>query len=183
MKYIKFKNIIFNKVNKFNNYLTSKFNLISILKNKFNKVNNYLIYKFNQINILKNKYDKISNLKKKFNQISFKKLANNRIVSIKLTSIKDDSKFETNSIKILYSLPVKSFTLIADKDNNIYLAKIIKFNEQSIDKNSKEYQAFSDQTNIKIRDNIYVSYDAFLNLKYEVKVNQKTLERVKNYFR
>ena len=149
-------------------------------KKTLDKITKYLFektkFEYNK-NLLKNINDK------KFNQISFKKLANNRIVSIKLTSIKDDSKFEKNSIKILYSLPVKSFTLIADKDNNIYLAKIIKFNEQSIDKNSKEYQAFSDQTNIKIRDNIYVSYDAFLNQKYEVKVNQKTLERVKNYFR
>ncbi len=149
-------------------------------KKTLDKITKYLFeknkFEYNK-NLLKNINDK------KFNQISFKKLANNRIVSIKLTSIKDDSKFEKNSIKILYSLPVKSFTLIADKDNNIYLAKIIKFNEQTIDKNSKEYQAFSDQTNIKIRDNIYVSYDAFLNLKYEVKVNQKTLERVKNYFR
>ena len=149
-------------------------------KKTLDKITKYLFektkFEYNK-NLLKNINDK------KFNQISFKKLANNRIISIKLTSIKDDSKFEKNSIKILYSLPVKSFTLIADKDNNIYLAKIIKFNEQSIDKNSKEYQAFSDQTNIKIRDNIYVSYDAFLNQKYEVKVNQKTLERVKNYFR
>ena len=73
MKNIKFKNIIFKKVNKFNNYLIDKFNQINAFKKKINKVNkfnNYLIDKFNQINILKNKLNKINFLKKKFNQIS-----------------------------------------------------------------------------------------------------------------
>ena len=120
---------------------------------------------------------------KKFSQIDFEKLSNNKIISTKLSSIKDDSKFEINSIKILYSLPTKSFTLIADKENNVYLAKIIKFNEQSLDVNSTDYKTYIEQTNIKIRDNIYFSYDGFINQKYKVKVNQKTLERVKNYFR
>ena len=30
---------------------------------------------------------------------------------------------------------------------------------------------------------MYSSYDALLNKKYKVKINQKTLERVKNYYR
>ena len=39
------------------------------------------------------------------------------------------------------------------------------------------------QSNDKIRDSIYDSYDLFINDKYKVKINEKTLERVKNYFR
>ena len=53
MKNIKFKNIIFNRVNKFNNYLINQFNQISILKNKFIKIIH-----------LKNKFNKISNFNK-----------------------------------------------------------------------------------------------------------------------
>ena len=53
MKNIKFKNIFFNKINKFNNYLINKFNQISALKNKFNKIIH-----------LKNKFNKISNFNK-----------------------------------------------------------------------------------------------------------------------
>ena len=30
---------------------------------------------------------------------------------------------------------------------------------------------------------MYSSYDYLLNKKYKVKINQKTLERVKNYYR
>ena len=35
----------------------------------------------------------------------------------------------------------------------------------------------------KIRGNIYGSYDIFINNKYKVKINEKSVERVKNYFR
>ena len=34
-----------------------------------------------------------------------------------------------------------------------------------------------------MRDNMYSSYDYLLNKKYKVKINQKTLERVKNYYK
>ena len=30
---------------------------------------------------------------------------------------------------------------------------------------------------------MYLSYDNFLNSKYKIKINEKTLERVKNYFK
>ena len=30
-------------------------------------------------------------------------------------------KFEINSIKILYSLPINSFTLVGDEKNNIFI--------------------------------------------------------------
>ena len=30
---------------------------------------------------------------------------------------------------------------------------------------------------------MYTSYDFYLNNKYKIKINEKTLERVKNYFK
>jgi len=62
-----------------------------------------------------------------------------------------------------------------DKIKNIY--------ENNLSKNSKEIKKFTNQTNLKIRDNLYNSYDYLLNEKYKVKINQKTLDRMKNYFR
>ena len=35
----------------------------------------------------------------------------------------------------------------------------------------------------KMMNNMYSSYDYLLNKKYKVEINQKTLERVKNYYR
>ena len=53
---------------------------------------------------------------------------------------------------------------------------------KNISKNSEEISKFSDQTNVNMKTNLFNSYDNFLNKKYKIKINQKTLERVKNYF-
>ena len=100
-----------------------------------------------------------------------------------IDSIKDDNLFEINSIKILYSLPINSFTLITDDKNNVYVAKIIKHEEKNINKNSEEFDKFTLELNNKYKSYILRSYDYFLNDKYKVTINQKTLDRVKNYFK
>ena len=119
----------------------------------------------------------------KFNEISFNKLANGEIEKIQLNSVKDVNKFEVNSIKILYSLPINSFTLIADKEDNIFIAKVISFEDTNISQNSKKFNAVSNETSAKNRNALLKSYDYLLNDKYKVIVNEKTLDRVKNYFR
>ena len=76
-----------------------------------------------------------------------------------------------------------SFSLVSDEKNNIYLVKIKNIFENSLSKNAKEIVEFTNQTNAKIRDNLYNSYDLLLNEKYKIKINEKTLDRMKNYFR
>ena len=76
-----------------------------------------------------------------------------------------------------------SFSLVSDEENNIYLVKIKNIFENSLSKNAKEIVEFANQTNDKIRDNLYNSYDLLLNEKYKIKINEKTLDRMKNYFR
>ncbi len=80
-------------------------------------------------------------------------------------------------------MPINSFTLVNDDQNNIYITRINKIFQENISRNYDEFQRYNNQANIIIRDYIYSSYDNFLNAKYKVNVNQKTLERVKNYFR
>lgn len=161
-------------INKINNILPSLEN-----NNFKNKIKD-LLYEKNKFTYNKILFDKINN--KKFNDIDFTTLSEN-IKTAKLDSIKDDKLFELESIKILYSLPINSFTLIADKDNNIFVAKIINSSTKNITKNNIDFLKYNNQSIMKIRDNIYSSYDFFLNEKFEVTINQKTLERVKNYFR
>tara|TARA_B110000027_G_scaffold61175_1_gene65778 strand:- start:1668 stop:3089 length:1422 start_codon:yes stop_codon:yes gene_type:complete len=120
---------------------------------------------------------------KKFNQASFDELSKNNIDRIKLNSIKDSKKFEANSIEILYSLPINSFTLITDKQNNIFVAKTISYEDKNISQNSDEFNSISNEASALNRNSILQSYDYLLNNKYKVVVNEKTLERVKNYFR
>ena len=124
--------------------------------------------------------------KKKFNQKDFDELSKmsfGKIENIEINSIKDSNKFSVDSIKYLYTLSKNNYALISDKDKNIYLIKIINISVSNISKNSEDFPVYKEQTNIKLRDNIYSSYDFFLNNKYKIKINEKTVERVKNYFR
>tara|TARA_Y100000816_G_scaffold275795_1_gene244330 strand:+ start:1132 stop:2550 length:1419 start_codon:yes stop_codon:yes gene_type:complete len=119
---------------------------------------------------------------KKFNNNDFVNMGKNEIQFIKLNSIKDNKRFEINSVKILYSLPVNSFTLINDEKGDIYLAKIKKFYNETLDKNENQFKDYTKKQNSKIRNDMLGSYDLYLNKKYEVTLNQKTIERVKNFF-
>jgi len=121
--------------------------------------------------------------KKKFNEASFKKLGGSKIEQIQLNSVKDISKFEINSLKILYSLPINTFTLITDKNDNIILAKVINFEDINISQNSDSFNVISKEASAENRSGLLKSYDYFLNDKYKVIVNEKTLDRVKNYYR
>ena len=118
----------------------------------------------------------------KFNQTSFDQLGKDKIKKIKLNSIKDNKQFEINSVEILYSLPINSFTLIADSEN-IFIAKTVKYEDQEILENSKEFNVISNEASAENKNDLLKSYDYLLNNKYKVVVNKKTLERIKNYFR
>ncbi len=120
---------------------------------------------------------------KKFNQTSFDKLANGKIENIILNSINDNNKFSAASVKLLYTQPINSFSLIFDEKTDFFVAKIKSLYTNDISKDSKEFLNYREQANIIIRDSMYSSYDFILDEKYNVTINQKTLERVKNYFR
>ena len=147
--------------------------------------------KITRILYVKSKYDynnklliKISN--KNFRETDFTNLSSNfstEIEQIQLDSIIDNNKFNINSIKLLYSMPINSYVLISDNKKNIYVTKIIKFYEDNISENSDKFSNYVNQSNTKMKDYMYTSYDYLINNKYKIKINQKTLERIKNYFR
>ena len=167
---------------------------------------NYIIYKINkteertpdindqelkneilELVFQKNKFDYNSKLisrinEKKFSNTDFQKMGNNKIQSLLLNSIEDNKKFEVNSVELLYSMPINSFTLISDEKSNIYLAKVKKLSVKSIDTNDKKLKEYSLKQNTNNKNSILKTYDLLLNSKYNVKMNQKTIERVKNFF-
>ena len=73
--------------------------------------------------------------------------------------------------------------LVSDQDNNVYLVKIKNIYKNTLSENNQEIKKFVTQTNSKLRDNLYNSYDFLLNEKYEIDINQNTLDRMKNYFK
>ena len=121
--------------------------------------------------------------KKEFDNNKFLEMGSSNIEYLTLNSINDNNKFETNSVKILYSLPVNSFTLVNDKDDNIYLVKLASSKKNFFNRTDEHYLKFVNNQNSNSRKAILQSYDQLLNDKYQVQLNQKTIDRVKNYFK
>ena len=155
---------------------------IPSLKNeKFTKQIKNLLFQKEKFEFNKNILDQLN--EKKFNEASFNKLANGKVEKVQISSIKDTNKFESNSIQVLYSLPVNAFTLVVDKKDNVFVAKVINYEDTKISENSNEFNTISNEASAENRNGILKSYDYLLNYKYKVTVNEKTLNRVKNYFR
>ena len=164
------------------------YEIIDIQKKIPDIKNEKFIKKVKEIISNKSKFDFNSKLIKKisdkrFTQIDFDKLAKNDSTKAEISSTNGDEKFSTDSIKYLYALSKNDFALISDKDMNIYLTKIIDIKSKDISKNAENFLVYKKKSNDKIKNYIYDSYDFFISSKYKVKVNEKTLERVKNYFR
>ena len=120
----------------------------------------------------------------KFTNIDFLKLIDGyKINKINITSIKDNIKFNSESINLLYSLPKNSFSLIVDNNDNFFIAKIENIEEKNLYKTNNELSNYLKQSNKKLRDNLYTSYDFMLNEKYKIKINKNSLDRIKNFFR
>ena len=102
------------------------------------------------------------------------------MLNISLSKYKSLHKKKIN--QVLYSLPVNSFTLINDEEKNIYLAKIKKFQKELIDSNNDKFKEYANKQKSNSKNTLLKSYDLFLNKKYDVVLNQKTIERVKNFF-
>ena len=132
-----------------------------------------LISKKNKFDYNRNLLEKIRN--KKFNNNDFLQMGQNKIENIKLNSNRDNKKFEINAVKTLYSLPMNSFTLINDEQNNIYLAKVIRAQIESINNNNDQLQEYKNKQNSNIKNDMLKTYDLYLNKKYDVVLNQKTI--------
>ena len=164
------------------------YEIIDIQKKIPDIKNEKFIKKVKEIISNKSKFDFNSKLIKKisdkrFTQIDFDKLAKNDSTKAEISSVNGDEKFSTDSIKYLYALSKNDFALISDKDMNIYLTKIIDIKHKDISKNAENFFVYKKKSNDKIKDYIYDDYDFFITKKYKVKINEKTLERVKNHFR
>jgi len=140
-----------------------------------------LVYQKGKFDLNRNVLEEIQ--KKEFDDSKFIKMSNGSIESTSLNSINDNDKFEPNSVKIIYALPIGSFTLVNDKENMIYLVKLVNSKKNTFSKTEDDYLKFVNDQNIDNRKSILQSYDQLLNNKYQVQLNQKTIDRVKNYFK
>ncbi len=164
-------------------YEIKKINKIlpSLEEENFKKKVMNMLYEKNKYDFNKLLINQIND--KNFNNSQFTELAEDKIQKISINTVEDNKKFSSDSIKLLYNRPINSFSLITDDQNYIYLAKITNITVSDIKSNSEDFKNYNDQSNLLIKDTIYTSYDYLLNNKYKIKINQKTLDRVKNYFK
>ena len=187
---------IYSKRNESNIQLIDKndyfllFEITKIDKILPNKADHKFIDKIKDNIFIKKKYDLHQEL---FKKIQEKKLENNEfakisqnqknIENITINQITDNDKFDADSVKLIYSLTKESFSLITDKENKIYLAKIKNIYYDDLPKNDRITIEYLKKSNTNVISDIYSSYNLSLNTKYKVKIFQTTLDRVKNYFR
>ena len=184
-KIFELRKIKFDIIENKNDYILYKINNIEerspdISDQKLKKEVLQLLTQKNKFDYNRKLYERIK--ENKFTENEFKKMGGNDIKTLMLSSIRDNKKFEINSIELLYSLPVGSFTLINDEKDNIYLTKITNIINKTKSLNEDKFKEYADKENTNSRKNILKSYDILLNEKYNVVLNQKTIERVKNFF-
>ena len=166
------------------------FEITKINKVLPNKSDINFIKKVKKNLLLKKKYDYNKDLfqkiqEKKLDDNEFIKIANdkNNIKTTIIKSISDDKVFDKDSIKLVYSLPKKSFVLLTDVNKKIYLANIKNIFSANLSSDNSLDKIYLSKSNRKILDEIYSSYDLSLNKKYKVKVFQNTIDRIKNNFK
>ncbi len=150
--------------------------------NFIEKVKNQLVIK-QKIDYNKKLFKKIQD--KKFSNAEFLNIAKNEsnIKKLKINSSNFDETFSRESVELLYSLPKKSFVLIADKNNDVYLSKISNINTSMLNKDADKVNEYKLKSNSQVMGEIYSTYDLSLSKKYNVKLFNSTLERIKNNFR
>ncbi len=119
----------------------------------------------------------------KSNMEIFAKENNLSVDSITLNNLEDNSTFSSGVVKRIFETDDKSINLITDnmlKDNFIIYTKETKL--PTIKKKNKDYENFKLKAKLNLANSIYNIYDLGLNRKYNVEINNKTLNRIKNSF-
>ena len=148
------------------------------------KIKNRIIH-LNKLEINKDLLKKISLKQYKYEDfLKLSKDQNATIEKITINGIRDDKilSLETNK-QIFYQNRNKFFINKKKDSNDEYLFFIDKIEKNNIKKDSKKYNKYFNETTIALKNNIYSSFDYYLNQKYKIKINKQTLERLKNYFR
>jgi len=123
---------------------------------------------------------------KEYKYEDFLKLAKDQNINIEkitINGIRDNKILSLESNKQIFYQSKNKFFIDKKKDSpDNYLFFVNKIEENNIKKDSKEYNKYFNETTIALKNNIYSSFDYYLNQKYKIKINHQTLERLKNYF-
>ena len=119
-----------------------------------------------------------------FNNEKFQKFSKDNNLEIKkiiIKNIKDEAIFNSGMIKEIFKVNDGNFQLITDSlltKNYIILAE--KTEKLPFDTNIKDYDKYKAKAKFGLANEIYSTFDETINSKYDVKINEKVLNRIKN---
>ena len=119
-----------------------------------------------------------------FNKEKFQKFSDDNNLKIQRMVIKDvknETIFNSDMIKEIFKVNDGDFQLITDSyltKNYIIFSK--KTEKLPFNKNVKEYKQYKSKAKLSFANQIYRTFDETINSKYNVKINEKVLNRIKN---
>ena len=135
------------------------------------KLISQIISKIKQNDFTKSDFDELSNAKK----LTTKKIL--------LKNQNDNKTLKQELLNEIYSAPEKKVIIVHDLDmTENYLIYIDKIENVTIDEKSEEYTKYLNLSRKKIANNLFITYDKYIKKKYEIDINYKALDVVKNYF-
>ena len=119
--------------------------------------------------------------KTKFNEFASKNKLD--IKNYTLKSLKQNEIFSESIIRRIFLTKDGEIDLITNNTlTKSFLIYVINTKHKDLKKGSNEYEQYEAKARLNLINRIYQSHDNNLNEKYEVELNQRTIERVKNSF-
>ena len=119
-----------------------------------------------------------------FNSEQFKKFSKDNDLKIKRITIKDiknETVFNSDIIREIFKVNDGDLQLITDSmltKNYIVLSE--KTEKLPFDKSTKDYEQYKSKAKFNLANQIYSTFDATISSKYDIKINEKVLTRIKN---
>ena len=105
------------------------------------------------------------------------------IKDYKIDDLKQNEIFSEGIIKRIFLTKDGEIDLITNNTlTKSFLVLAISTKYKDLDKDSNEYEQYEAKARLNLINKIYQSHDNNLNKKYNVELNQRTIERVKNSF-
>ena len=144
--------------------------LLNLKKTTKRKFLSQIVDKINNDNYKKGDFDK------------FSKEENLTVDKITLTSASDDKIIKQELVNQIYKYPENRVIVVFDMGlNENFLIYIDKIENVKISKSSDEYKKYLNLAKVRITSGLYNSYDLYLKNKYEIEINYKALDTIKNY--
>jgi peptidyl-prolyl cis-trans isomerase D len=125
---------------------------------------------------------KIAEKKFSLNEMrNYAKKNNLELKDLKINSLKDNEIFQTGIIKRIFKTENNEINLITDTMlTKNYLIYVEKTDYIKLNKSPDKYKKYESMAKLNIATEIYQNFDKSINSKYDVELNDRVIDRVKN---